>query len=246
MSEDLFDLDDAFGEDYLYFYQAMLTSVRSDSDAADVIGNLQLPAGSKILDLACGHGRIANRLSVAGFEVFGLDRSEYFLSLARAEAVSLGGNATYVQGDMRDLKWVGEFDGIFIWFGSFGYFTEQGDQQVLEGCLRALRPGGKLVIDLINRDLLIRKFNATMVMERDGNFVIDRNRVDSLAGRVITERTVIRNKSIKRINYSMRLYTCQEILSKLFRAGFSRVDVTGPRGEPFDLEAPRLVVRSMR
>lgn len=39
-----------------------------------------------VLDLACGHGRIANRLASRGARVVGLDATALFLSLAREKA----------------------------------------------------------------------------------------------------------------------------------------------------------------
>jgi cyclopropane fatty-acyl-phospholipid synthase-like methyltransferase len=50
-------------DDYLYFYSLRLTPERNDQDAERVWRLLDLAPGMTVLDLACGHGRIANRLA---------------------------------------------------------------------------------------------------------------------------------------------------------------------------------------
>ena len=53
-----FDMEATFGDDYLYFYEESIDDEHSDADTAEILGLLELPAGSRILDVPCGHGRI--------------------------------------------------------------------------------------------------------------------------------------------------------------------------------------------
>jgi SAM-dependent methyltransferase len=55
-----------FDEDYLHFYLQGLGDAASDAEAAIVWNHFSLQSGSRVLDLACGHGRIANRLAIFG------------------------------------------------------------------------------------------------------------------------------------------------------------------------------------
>jgi SAM-dependent methyltransferase len=100
-----------------------------------------------VLDLACGHGRIANRLVARGAEVTGLDVTPRFLELAREDAAARGVEVEYVQRDMRSLPWTERFDRVVNWFTAFGYFDD-GNRKVLAEVARALRPGGRLAIEL--------------------------------------------------------------------------------------------------
>ena len=77
-------IGDLFNRDYLHFYEPRLTQ-QSDEQAALIWDLLGLREGSKVLDLACGHGRIANRLAERGAHVTGLDATVLFLDLAREE-----------------------------------------------------------------------------------------------------------------------------------------------------------------
>jgi Methyltransferase domain len=74
---------EAFGEDYLYFYDAFLTGEVSDAQADRLWRLLGLESGVEVLDVPCGHGRIANRLAARGASVTGLDANALFLARAR-------------------------------------------------------------------------------------------------------------------------------------------------------------------
>jgi len=51
---------------------------------------LDLRPGMSVLDLACGHGELANRLTARGCRVTGLDSSAVFLDRARVGAAAAG------------------------------------------------------------------------------------------------------------------------------------------------------------
>lgn len=140
-----------FDQDYLDFYAPRLTDELSDSEATLIWTLLDLEEGASVLDLACGHGRIANRLAARGAEVTGLDVTPMFLGLARAAADEMGVEVNYVEGDVRRLPWADRFDAIVSWFTAYGYFDDDQNRAVLGGIHRALRPGGRALIELTTR-----------------------------------------------------------------------------------------------
>src|SRR5688572_30699278 len=71
-----------FDEDYLHFYETILTPERSDEETEVALGLGGLQPGMAVLDAPCGHGRIANRLAGHGIRVTGLDASGLFLDVA--------------------------------------------------------------------------------------------------------------------------------------------------------------------
>jgi ubiquinone/menaquinone biosynthesis C-methylase UbiE len=86
---------------------ASLDPERTETETAFVAA--QLPAGARVLDVACGTGRISIPLARRGFHVSGLDVSERVLEVARAEAPELD----FRRGDMRELPWEDEsFDAV--------------------------------------------------------------------------------------------------------------------------------------
>jgi SAM-dependent methyltransferase len=152
---DQWPVEELFDEDYLRFFGPRLDET-ADAGAALVWDLAGLAGGSDVLDLACGHGRIANRLATRGARVTGLDAVPLFLDRARADAAARGVAVDYVHGDMRDLPWTGRFDAVVSWYTAYGYFDDDQNRAVLDGVHRALRPGGRFVVELNHRDACCR------------------------------------------------------------------------------------------
>ena len=246
-----FDFEGVFDEDYLYFYEPMLTPEASDEQAEVIVRMLGLEPGAELLDVPCGHGRIAVRLAAAGYRVTGLDATELFLRVAADEAAERGVDVELVHGDMRALPWSERFDALVNWFTSFGYFDDEENRAVLREFQRALRPGGKLLLETLHRDRIVKTspppgVPTAFLHERGEDVMIDRNTVDPVEGRVATERIVVREGRTRRTRFSVRLFTPSELRSWLEDAGFARVEFVDERGEPFGLESRRMLAIAER
>jgi SAM-dependent methyltransferase len=237
---------EVFGQDYLYFYESFLTDELSDGQAELIWSLLGLEAGDEVLDVPCGHGRIANRLAGRGARVTGVDADAFFLEHARRDAAERGAEVAYVQADMRDLPWEGRFDAVVNWFTSFGYFDDDGNRAWLETVRRTLRPGGRLAIDVHNRDVFMRNRVPAAIVEREGDLVVDRHGFDVETGRESTERWMIRGGRVRKTEYSVRFYTYTELRSLLRDAGFSEVTGIGHDRAPLTLETRRMIVIATR
>jgi SAM-dependent methyltransferase len=247
MGEPVFDTEGLFDEDYLYFYEEMLADARSDAETELIWRLLDLQPGMRILDLACGHGRIANRLAARGCQVTGLDATPLFLDRARRDAATNGVTVDYVDGDMRRLPWTHQFDRVISWFSAFGYFDDPGNRQVLTQIAQVLRPGGRVALDLMNRDWLVREFQPNrLAAERNGDLMIDRSRFDPHTGRVLTERIVLRAGRTRRISFFVRLLTFTELRDWLVAAGFTDIDGYGDDATPLSLTSRRMIVTAQR
>lgn len=245
MSEALFDFEEVFApDDYLYFYGWRVTDAeRSDMEAETIRQLLELEPGMAVLDLACGHGRIANRLAAMGCRVTGLDATPGFLEIARRDAAERGIEPPeYVEGDMRHLPWTERFDRIVNWFTAFGYFDDAENRQVLLEAHRALKPGGRLLIELNNRDWVLSHFLPQSYEERDGNYMLDHRRYDLVTGRMHTERTVLRDGRRRVMHFFTRMFTFTELRDWLLEAGFAEVEGYGERGEPLTLDSRRMLM----
>jgi SAM-dependent methyltransferase len=119
---------------------------------ADVPFYLELAAqqGGRVLELACGSGRLTVPLANAGNSVVGIDVSPHMLALARAK-LETHPSVTLIQSDMRAFNIGGPFDLAIIAVKSFAYLTETEDQlQALLCVKKHLRQGGVLAIDLLH------------------------------------------------------------------------------------------------
>jgi SAM-dependent methyltransferase len=110
-------------------------------------------ASGEILDAACGTGRVLVPLVEAGHRVTGVDSSQAMLRLARSKltAVRLSRKARLIEADLRTFELGREFGLALVALGSFHHLLTTGDQRAALASLAAhLRPGGLLVLDLVN------------------------------------------------------------------------------------------------
>src|SRR5436190_22777473 len=183
---ELFDPAESFNEDYLWFYEPLLRAERNRFEASEIVAAVGLAPPGRILDVPCGHGRIANLLASDGFAVTGVDGTLLFLERARRDAQSLGVEVDYRQGDLRDLPVEGPFDTVVCWFTSFGYFDDPDNQTTLAEFARVLRPGGKLLIETIHHDGFVRGFTpapAATVTDGGDDAMLDVTTLDAVPGR---------------------------------------------------------------
>lgn len=245
MTEPQFDAEQLFDDDYLTLFAGQLEQ-RSDAEADLIWRLLDLRPGLQVLDLACGHGRIASRLAARGCQVTGLDFSAVFLQRARQDAAERGVNVDYVLGDMRDLPWRGRFDRVVSWYTAFGYFDDAQNRRVLAQVAAALKPGGRFGIELNNYPALTRGYLPSAITEHDGVLVIDQYRMDPLTGRSVVMRRIVRAGQVREIPYFTRLFTFPELRDWLLAAGFSAADGYGEDGAPLTAEHRRMITVAVK
>jgi SAM-dependent methyltransferase len=112
-------------------------------------------AGGRVLEVGCGTGRLLLPLAAAGHRVIGVDVSAHMLAVARGKLSTAGDEVAarvrLVQADMRDLRLDGEADLAVLPVKTFAYLVERADQlRALTSTASSLRPGGLLVLDLLN------------------------------------------------------------------------------------------------
>ncbi|WP_273333830.1 class I SAM-dependent methyltransferase [Dictyoglomus turgidum] len=232
-------------EDYLYFYEDMLTDEQTQIEVDFIRRELNLKDPKKILDMACGYGRHANRLALYGHEVVGVDISEKFLKMAIEEAEKLNVNVRYVLKDIREIDFEEEFDVVISMFTSFGYYEDEDNLKILKNVAKALKRGGKFLLDLSNRDFILRNFLPYVVIEREGNYMIDFNIVDITEGRIYNKRVVIRDGVKKEKPFFIRLYAPTEIKFILESLGLKVIKFFGGYdSSPLSIYSRRMIIIS--
>lgn len=147
-------------EDYdrfAYYYDLHYQQVKFDYDFYLELAGRFGP-GAKILELACGSGRLFMPLLEAGYNLTGVDLSIEMLDLARQKVATLAPEfqqkGRLLVGDMRRLEEVvggEEFDLIILGFNSFQHLLTPADQHAcLASACRHLAPRGRFVLAVLN------------------------------------------------------------------------------------------------
>jgi SAM-dependent methyltransferase len=240
--------DDSFWEAFCgeLFSSERLAGTPQEVD--QLIELLQLQPGAKVLDLCCGVGRHSLELARRGFEVTGLDRTAEFLDQARRGADAEGLHVDFVQADMRRFCALEEFDAVVNLFTSFGYFEDPyDDKRVVLNAYASLKRGGKLLIELIGKEILARKFQARDWLEHDGRIVLQERQVSDGWSWMKNRWILFENGQQKEFTFGHRVYSATELTDLLKRCGFAKVKVFGNlAGAPYNDQAQRLVTVAIK
>ncbi len=237
--------EDLFNDDYLRTCEK-LTDEQIAREVDFVEDSLGIERGGAVLDLACGTGRHTIELARRGYEVVGFDLSLAMLARAGEDAQDHAAKVNFVQGDMREMTFDEQFDGVFCWNTSFGFFEEEKNALVIDRIHRSLRAGGLFLLDVINRDFLIRQSPSLAWFEGDGCVCMDEMSVDFITSRMKIKRTMMLDDGRSReIEYSMRVYSLHELGKILHDHGFKVCEVSGRVATPgvfFGNESPRTII----
>jgi len=230
-------------EDYLHFYCPHLTEERTDAEVNAIVQLLELEQPLDILDLACGFGRHTNHLAALGHRMTGVDIEPGFLELARQQAEVTGVRVDYRSGDMRSLEFDCDFDVILLLFTAFGYFGDDENLAVLHSIYKALRPGGRFLMDIPNQRPFIAQLPPVQIDEVGLDLMINRGSYDQDTRRWYNRRIVIRNGVRKDKPLFVRLYDEAEIRLLIAQAGLEVENIyDGWKNEPFTPESRRMVI----
>jgi len=238
-----------FQDDYARFSPPR-TPVQVEADVRFIEQRLNLAAGAKILDVACGDGAHAAALAARGFDVVGVDTSLPLLARASARAQSTQQRVQFQQLDMRELAESGAYDGAVLWYHGFGFFDDATNESVLAKIHRSLRPRGQLLLDLVNRDYVVSRLPSLVWFEGQRCICMDDAHLEDASSRLVVHRTVLFEEGRSReYDYSMRLFSSHELRAMLERVGFRIVELSGQVATPgafFGADSPRLIVLAER
>ena len=201
---------------------------RTLKEARTIKRVLKLCKGARILDIPCGMGRLTLPLARMGFEMTGVDLMARYVRHARRAARKAGLAIRFQQGDMREIAFDGEFDAVLNWFTSFGYFSKQGNLAFLKNAFKALKPGGRLLIETQNSSSRVLAHPRTRGEQVIGGIkVIQRIKYDGRSGRMMGVWTLSKGTRIETRRISVKLFNGKEMRAILRRAGFRDITLYG-------------------
>ncbi len=224
---------------YAQVLAAGLGSTGSLSGAQLVKRLLKVRKGHHVLDVPCGQGRLTVPMAALGLNMTGVDLTPSYVRRARRLAKAEGASARFVCADMRETGFEGEFDAAFSWAG-FGYFDDEGDIEFCRELFRALKPGGRVLIDGQNKSSLLANFQERHEEVTAGVEIVCRRTWNDETNRVLDRWTFSKGGKTERRELDIRFYNGAEIRRVLRAAGFGDIELYG------DLHAKRFTRHSPR
>ncbi len=216
-------------------YYHLLYRQRNTAEAKDFTVNLnshlQLQPHARLLDVGCGRGRHACLLHQYGYDVTGIDLSVANIAYALRYQTS---GLQFFAHDMRSLYYQLHFDAVVNLFTSFGYFaTDEQHLRVLKNMANALKPGGILVLDYLNSDMITCNLATEEVREIEGITFYLQKRIED--NRVVKKIFIEDHQHTEQFEEHVALFTYNDFSRMFKESGFEIVNTYGNyQMAPFD------------
>ena len=236
--------DDTFWETFAPALFGEKVWARTPTDIDGVLALAEACPGARVLDLCCGPGRHSLELARRGFAVTGVDRTAAYLEQAREAANAEGLAIEFVQADAREYSRPAAFDLVTNLYTSFGYFDDPADDgKVARNIAQSLRPGGRLVMELMGKEVLARIFQPRGWSRRDDVIMLEERELCNDWSWIRNRWTLIQNGKMVERELAHRIYSAAELKALLRDSGFAEVRAYGSlTGDPYDHVADKLVV----
>ncbi|MDT8410449.1 MAG: class I SAM-dependent methyltransferase [Wenzhouxiangellaceae bacterium] len=239
-------------EDFWRTFGPLMFSEQQFNDAErqmpELLKRIGLEQGA-VLDLGCGPGRHSLPLARAGLEVTAVDTSGFLLDQLSQRAGNQSLSLEIIQDDMRSFCRPDQFDAVLVMWTSFGYFEDEVDhRKVLDNIKKSLKPGGRLVLDLVGLETLCHTLQPVHLTEYDdGRLLIERPLLADHNTRLENEWLLIEGDQVHRTDFSHRVWSAGEITCLLDDAGLAVEAIDADfEGTPYDFESERMIVFAQR
>jgi SAM-dependent methyltransferase len=185
-----------------------------------------LPDGGSILDLGCGPGLYAKRLSGLGYRMTGVDLSRRSIAYAKGQ----DHQSEYILGNYLDMTYENCFDAVLLIYCDYAALTAPERQTLLGKVLRALKPGGLFVFDVFTPcadGWAGAKEERTWTRHENGGFWSDQPHVHMSARYVFLNNTVEASRNLIITEAGVREYmiwnavfTADALLAEIAGTGF--------------------------
>ncbi|MBN1592920.1 MAG: methyltransferase domain-containing protein [Candidatus Coatesbacteria bacterium] len=200
--------------------------------------------GATVLDVCCGYGRHSVELAKRGFQVTGVDLIEGYLAKAREHAETKGVDVEFIKMDVRDLEFDRKFDLVLNMWTSFGFYDEETNLDILKRLGNCVARGGHLVMELINRDWVVKNFLQRSWWPVDDNLIIFEEREFDITRSI--NRCVwnfLEDGKVKKMPLDLRVYSAHELILLLKSVGFGDVEaISEPDGARLTFDSRMMMI----
>jgi len=207
--------------------------------------NIPLQRQWRILDFCCGYGRLAKIFSREGYNITGIDLSEFFINEAKKMFREENLQGEFKICDVRNFKEKDAYELGINFFTSFGYFSEEENLLTFKNLCESIVKNGWVVIDYFNPDFVINNLVEKEKFEFESSeILIERKIENERVNKIIVIKT---NDRVEKYFESIRIYELDDFKNMFERNGFTTVKVFGDyAGNSFDSNSPRMIIFSQK
>jgi len=183
-----------------------------------------IPSQGKILDLGCGPGLYAKRLSDIGYSVTGMDFSRSSIEYAKSH----NAKTEYIYKNYLELDYTDTFDAVILIYGDYAALTPDERRTLIPKVYQALKSGGLFILDVFTGKQFAKKADKTSwtLCEKggfwsaephiclDATYLYENNTV------AVDQHIVITNNGIKEYLIWDTAYTVQRLVDEVTPFGF--------------------------
>lgn len=211
-------------------------------------------AGKKLLDLGCGPGIYDELLAQKGFAVTGIDLSRRSIRYAQEQAARSGSGVCYRCGSYLDEDFGQGFDVCILVYCDFGVLSPANRALVLGKALRALKPGGLLLLDAWTSVYLRAYEEKQTIRYENGGFwsaepyvQVERDRIYPETANTLEQVLIVTETDCRQYYIWNQIFSPESLAQEAQRAGFDRCafydDIAGA---PFTGKAQTLCLAARR
>jgi SAM-dependent methyltransferase len=183
------------------------------------------PPASRVLDLCCGSGHLAQAIMEMGYQVTAVDGSVEMIELAKKRAPC----AEHVLADARDFVRPGAFDGAVCLYDSLNHLDIAGLTQVFAHVSLSLAPGATLLFDLNSPEGFAKRWRGSFAAVSEQDAFIAQSNFDAEAAIAVMKITFFRpeGEAWRRSDVTLRqhMHLTADVEAMLTASGFVDVRV---------------------
>jgi SAM-dependent methyltransferase len=233
--------------------------LRERKDDVDYYSSTFRGFGGRILELACGTGRLLLPIAGSGVTIEGLDSSRDMLNVLQRKAEKLGLKEIKVHNlRMENFDLAARYDAVFVASGSFQLLTSKEDALNSLRCVRrCLSDTGFFLTDIflpwtdiaerkrdyyvVTRDAIRQDGSRSIVLERFNTNISEQIKHGIYRYEFYSQRQLI---ACILDDLSIRWYWKDEFSNLLSEAGFSKVEIL--TDSPLYQEGHSFVFKALR
>jgi len=240
-----------------FLEQALPRTENEVATLLKIFSELSVREGAQILDMSCGIGRHSIALAQRGYQVTGIDVSKACIERAQRDALEKGvqNKTRFVVGDIRRLEEAlgpsgPEFDVVISMSTSLGYWEDETDRKILQQAHRLSRKGAILIVDMANKDYLVRHFQPFGMVALQGEpqyVLIEERQLNLETSRINNKWTFYRKegedlKHAATVMLDHRVYSLHELASMIGSVGWDYLRAYGDFGlNPVTFDTSRVI-----